>query len=277
MKKEFQILRQVLMILILSVCLNNIAHCQESDQDTVYTKIIEFDQGCKLVLDSNINLTDSVSIKIIEGISSILPRIQKLIPADSVTINLAISTTDIIPVWGMSGRTTGDDSGETVELYFDPNHPNFKIEYMLRSFVHEMHHVGRIRNPDFELTLLECMVNEGLAIHFTAEVLNCKPTSLSLALTEEQIQQYMIRIKPYLRVKFESWTAEFEEEYYIPWMFGRDGDEPVPKWTGYSIGWRIVDNYLKEHPEERPSSLVWTPAEIIVSSTPLLVVDNENK
>lgn len=36
-------------------------------------------------------MADTVSIKIVDGIFNILPRIQKLIPADSVTIKLAIS------------------------------------------------------------------------------------------------------------------------------------------------------------------------------------------
>lgn len=250
---------------------NAIVQCQ----DTIPSKVIELPQGCKLILDANIDLEDTVSIQIVKGIKIILPQIHQLIPTDSVTIKLAISSTYILPVWGMGGRTTGDDSGESVELYFDPKHPNFRVEYIFRSLVHEMHHVGRIRNPDFQLSLLECMVNEGLSEHFMVEVLNCEISPWDNALTEEQIQQYIIQVKPLLRVKHESWTSEFSEKYFNPWMFGRDGDEPIPHWTGYSIGWKIVENYLKKHPDETASSLVWTNAETIASSTPELVINNE--
>ena len=53
-------------------------------------------------------------------------------------------------------------------------------------------------------------------------------------------------------------------------MFGRTGDDPIPHWTGYSVGWRIVENYIRAHPEARASSLVFTSPEVIVSSTPEL-------
>jgi uncharacterized protein YjaZ len=114
------------------------------------------------------------------------------------------------------------------------------------------------------------MVNEGLADHFMVEVLNCEQTPWSSALTEEEIQQYMVRIKPLCRIKHE-WTAEFNEKYFVPWFFGSTGTEPIPHWTGYSLGWRIVENYLKAHPEARASSLVSTSPEVIVSSTPELI------
>jgi hypothetical protein len=237
-------------------------------------KIIELSRGCKLVLDSTINLSDSVSSEIIDGIRKILPRVQELIPADSATIKLAISDVNILPIWGIGARTisgfTDNHQVETVEIYYDPNNSNFRVELILRTLVHELHHVCRVRMPNFQLTLLECMVNEGLADHFMLEVLNCEITPFSSALTDEQIQQNIIRIKPFTRIKFESWTQEFNDKYFVPWMFGRTGDDPVPHWTGYSIGWRIVENYIRAHPEARASSLVFISPEVIASSTPEL-------
>jgi hypothetical protein len=276
MNHKFNVLIQIILILILCNGFNNVAQGQDNKQDTIPAKIIELSQGCKLVLDAKIDLTDTVSIEIVDGIRNILPRIQKLIPAYSATIKLAISSVNILPVWGIGAKTISgfidQHRVETVEIYYDPNHSNFKVELLLRTLVHELHHVCRVRMPDFQLTLLECMVNEGLADHFMVEVLNCETTPFSSALTEEQIQQNMIRVKPFSRVKFESWTQEFNDKYFVPWMFGRRGDDPIPHWTGYSIGWRIVENYLKAHPEARASSLVVTPAEVIASSTPELIV-----
>jgi uncharacterized protein YjaZ len=219
----------------------------------------------------NINLTDSVSIKIVDGIRNILPQIQKLIPADSATIKLVISSVNILPVWGIGSRTISgyinQHQEETVEIYYDPNHPNFKIENIMHTLAHELHHVCRVRMPNFQVTILECMVNEGLADHFMVEVFNCEQTPWSNALTEEQIHQYMIRVKPLMRKKYESWTKELDT-----WMlYGKPEPEPIPGWTGYSIGWRIVENYLKDHPEARASSLVFTPPEVIVCSTPELL------
>ena len=276
MKIKFNFKVQILFILILCTCFDNITICQSSNQDKIPSKVIELPEGCKLILDANIVLTDTISIKIVDGIRNILPQIQKLIPADSVTIKLAINSVYILPVWGMGGRTTSVSTNqhqvETVELYYDPKHPNFRVEFILRSLVHEFHHACRVRMPHFQLTLLECMVNEGLADHFMVEVLNCEQTPWSSALTEEQIQQNMIRVKPLLSIKHESWTTEFNEKYFNPWMFGRTGDDPIPGWAGYSIGRRIVENYLKAHPEARASSLVFTPAEEFAASTPELII-----
>ena len=140
-----------------------------------------------------------------------------------------------------------------------------------------MHHVARIRNPDFEITLLECMVNEGLADHFMIEVLNCEITPFSSALTDEQIQENISSVKPFLRIKHDGWTNEFSGKYFNPWMFGRGGEDPIPHWTGYSIGWKIVKDYLAKHPDATASSLVWTHADIIASSTPELSVENDKE
>jgi len=274
MKRKYAVLIQTMLILILCSGFNNVVNGQNSRIDTIPAKIIELPLGCKLVLDPKIDLTDTISIAIVDGIRNILPQVQKLIPADSATIKLAISSVNILPVWGIGARVvsgfTDNRQVESVEMYYDPNNSNFRVELILRTLVHELHHVCRVRMPDFQLTLLECMVNEGLADHFMLEVLNCELTPFSSALTEEQIQQNMIRVKPFARIKFDSWTKEFNDKYFVPWMFGRTGEDPIPHWTGYSIGWKIVENYIRDHPEARASSLVFTSPEVIAGSTPEL-------
>jgi uncharacterized protein YjaZ len=198
-----------------------------------------------------------------------MPRIQKLIPADSVTINLSISR-EVIPYLGVGANTTGY---HTILFDFDPQNPNFKVELIPRGLVHEFLHASRFRMPQWQLTLLECMIAEGLADHFMIELLGGEQPQWDRALTEKEIQQYLIKIKPFSRIKHESWNAEFNEKYFNPWMlFGRAGDDPIPRCTGYTLGWRIVENYIKAHPEARASSLVFTPPEVIASSTCELTV-----
>jgi uncharacterized protein YjaZ len=123
----------------------------------------------------------------------------------------------------------------------------------------------------WQLTLLECMITEGLADHFMIELLKGDRPAWTSALTEEEIKQYLVKVKPVLLLKHKLWNDEFTHNYFVPWMFGRKGDNPIPGWTGYTLGWRIVDNYLRAHPEVRATSLVFTPAEEIASSTPELV------
>jgi uncharacterized protein YjaZ len=265
---KFKVLIPIFTILILYFCFNKVVNGQDTKQDTVPAKIIELDKGCKLVLDSTINLADSVSMEIIETIGKIMPRIQELIPADSITINLTKSSENILPMFGMGGGSTNN----RVDFYFDPKNANFKVPFMLHSLAHELLHVTRLRMPHWQLTMLECMITEGIADHFMIEVFNCEKPKWSQALTEEEIEQYMIKLKPIMNMIHESWTTEFNEKYFVPWMFGRTGNDPIPGWTGYSLGWRIVENYLKAHPEARASTLVFKSAEDIADSTPELAV-----
>ncbi len=241
--------------------------CGQS-KDTTRANVVKLAQGCILVLDEKIDITDSLSVEIIARIQNIIPRIQKLIPADSITIDLAMSSSEVLPMFGVGGRTTSDHS---LSMYFDPKNPNFRVEFLVRSLVHECLHPTRLRMLHWQLTLLECMITEGLADHFMIELLKGDRPAWTSALTEEEIKQYLVKVKPVLRLKHELWNNKFTQNYFVPWMFGRKGDNPIPGWTGYTLGWRIVDNYLRAHPEVRTSDLVFTPAEVIASSTPELV------
>ncbi len=266
MKKSSQIAAHVLMLLVVSAASDNTVRCQEKSKDTMVAKTFGLAQGCTLVLDARIDTTDSLAVQVISGIRELMPRIQKLIPADSVTIALAISKENILPQFGMGGGSSND----RVDFSFDPQNPNFRVDFMLRSLAHELQHVVRLRMPQWHLTLLECMITEGLSDHFMIEVFNCEMPAWSHAITEDEIEHCMVLVKPVLRIQHQSWDAEFNEKYFVPWMFGRKGDNPIPGWTGYTLGWRIVDNYLKAHPGVLASSLVWTPAEVIVRATPQL-------
>ena len=265
MRVRINNLIKILLVLIICIGLNNTT----LSQDKAPTKVIELTQGCKLCLDSNIDLTDSVSMNIVNKIQYIIPKIQSLIPLDSIAINVAISKTNVLPFLGIGGRTNKDESGISINYYYDPDNPNFKTESFINGLVHECHHASRLRMPDWKLTLLEVMIMEGLADHFMIEVTNCEQPQWSKALNRDEIKEYMIKAKPILFITHNSWTKKIDE-----WLTsGRKGDDPIPVWTGYSIGWTIVENYFKVHPGASASTLVFTSAEEIAGSTPELKVD----
>jgi len=267
MKKCVEITTYLLVLLVVSVTTDNTLRCQEKSQDTTVARTIDLPLGCKLVLDPKIDPTDSISQQILSGIREIMPRIQALIPADSITIDLRVSG-EVLPFLGVGATTTGDHS---LRFNYDPGNPNFKVEYITRNLVHECYHPVRLRIPRWQLTMLECMITEGLADHFLMEVLHGERPLWSRALSDEQIHQYLLKAKPILFEKHGSWNDEFNQKFFFPWMFGRKEDDPIPGWTGYTLGWRIVEDYLKAHPDSRASSLIFTPAEVIASETPELV------
>ena len=52
------------------------------------------------------------------------------------------------------------------------------------------------------------------------------------------------------------------DPYEIRRFISGDGDR-IPLWTGYALGNRIVQSYLKQHPRSRAASLVGMQAELI--------------
>jgi hypothetical protein len=255
------------LLFILCYSFNAPAISQGINQKIVSAKTIELDQGCKIVFDANFNTTEFVSKEIVNGIRNILPQVQKLIPADSIEIKINISN-DVMPTLGVAGRSI---SAYSLIISFDPKNPNYKPQNIPPVLVHELHHLSRHRMKDWKLSLPEAMIMEGLADHFTIEVINSEPPVWSHVLTNEEIKKYLIKLSPYLNLTFESWYPEFNQKYYAPWMFGRTGSDPIPRWTGYTLGWTIVENYIKTHSGALASNLVWTPTKTIISSTPELV------
>ena len=197
-----------------------------------------------------------MTIEIISGIRKIIADIQALIPSDSISINLSISN-NVIPLWGVGGQTKSDHS---IDFFYDPLHPNFNVEYIYCGLVHELMHVSRLRMPGWELTLLECMITEGLADHFSNEVLGCCQPAWTMALSKEQIKEILVKSESVLYIRHENWNDEFNENYFNPWMFGTNGEDPIPAWAGYSIGWKLVEDYIDSYPDKKVSDLVWLPA-----------------
>jgi uncharacterized protein (TIGR02145 family) len=268
MRRVSYVLLRILLVLVLPATFDNVAFCQESQQDSLPSKVIELSQGCQLVLDPTIDMADSLTFEIINGIREVLPKIQALIPADHVTINLAIKSDPryVLPQLGVGGV---GPSPHVASVWYDPENPNFRVEYVLQGLSHELFHSSRGRMPRFFMSLLELFVNDGLADHFMVEVFNCEQMPPFVALTEEEVLRYMAKVKPIIRNKLDSWSD------CVPWMWGRKGDDPIPLWTGFTIGSKIVRDYLEAHPEARPSKLVLTSAEEIASSTPELTHEEQ--
>jgi uncharacterized protein YjaZ len=229
-------------------------------------RVVELDHGCKLAIDGKLSSNDLVTRQIERESRRALSRVQTLMAANDLTIHVKLSDKSsegyILPELGVGGCAEGTNS---VWVFMQPQNPQFNAGFVGRGLPHEIHHAIRMRQPNWRLSLLEVLVMEGLADHFVVEVLGGKPGPWTHALTDEQIQEYLIRAKPYLRVKTESY-AELVEKCKT-WLTP-SGSKPMPKRAGYSFGWWIVENYLRAHPKARAWSLVQESAEAIASATP---------
>ena len=239
-----------------------------SSGDSVPERVVDLDHGCKLAMDAKLGPDEALTRDVEREVRQAISKVQGLIAANDLTIHIKLSDKSterfIVPKLGVGGHPVGTD---TVWIYIQPENPNFKTASVGRGLPHEIHHAIRLRTPNWHWSLLESFVMEGLADHFVVEVAGGEPGAWAHALTDAEIQRNLIRVKPLLRAKIESYP-EFVEKYETPWLFGRSGDDPIPRFTGYTLGWRIVENYLRAHPDARASSLIQTSSEVIAGATP---------
>ncbi|MFA5935964.1 MAG: DUF2268 domain-containing putative Zn-dependent protease [Patescibacteria group bacterium] len=186
---------------------------------------------------------------------SAVKRIERFLSLKNIDIVLYDNPDDTIPeVGGIGGYTP---NAHTVLISLNPHHPKFSqaIDRELSAtLAHEIHHAIRWRNPGYGTTLLEALITEGLADHFSIEVGSVtKPPPWSRALNDKEIPKLLKRAKPL-----------FNRSYnHADWFFGSKKNR-LPRWTGYSLGYYLVGKYLKTHPQKKPSKLVSVKATMIL-------------
>lgn len=106
------------------------------------------------------------------------------------------------------------------------------------------------REPE---TLLDAMVAEGISDSFAAKLLPNTSPHWTHALNDEQREHTWPRVLRRLNVPD---TSEIRRIIY------GDNDR-IPTWTGYTLGFEIVQSYLRSHPNSSLANLVSMPARTI--------------
>lgn len=181
-----------------------------------------------------------------------IDRTKQFLPLHELTLRIKNDPEAVIPGHAHGGWTY---SPESIVIRLNPNFPSkeqlLKIE-LPRSVSHELHHAVRQKAlPNEKRTLGSGLISEGLATHFETEVWGGEPSAWATALNSDQIQSIVeIVMKEYANTEYDD----------ARWFFGT---KDLPRWTGYTIGVYLVQEYLKLHPEQSAASLVSLPAEII--------------
>lgn len=169
------------------------------------------------------------------------------IPIDGVVVAIDASPARIIAGWGVGGFTPGS---HRIEIGVDPTLPDASLDARLPSMVaHELHHAARYRGTGYGATLLEAMVSEGLADQFAAELFGQPLPPWTGALQDSEIESWLARAR-----------SEFDTVGYdhAAWFFG--STLAIPRWTGYTLGFRLVSDYRAGHGSASAAALVHTPA-----------------
>lgn len=185
-----------------------------------------------------------------ELLESTAQQVSLALELSGVTIAVIPDRGRAIAGYGLGGFTP---SGSLVEMYVDPSFPGLAqhlADRVPRLAAHELHHARRWRGPGYGRTLFDAIVSEGLADHFSVELLGEPPPPWSDAFPRDRTAHFFDLARPEL----DSSTYDHER-----WFFS--ASPTLPRWTGYTLGYRVVEAYKASRPGTTAAQLVTTPAE----------------
>lgn len=178
-------------------------------------------------------------------------KAEHVLPLSRVDIVLSVDPDGAVQEVGGIGGYTPD--AHRVLISLDPGNPQFKkaiATALPETIAHELHHAARWHAIGYGDALLEALVTEGLADQFVRELFpKSRPFPWTRALSSKRADILLKRAK---RV----WKKRYDHE---AWFFGSTRLR-IPRWTGYTLGYRIVGDYLKRHPDAKPSECAAMPA-----------------
>lgn len=189
---------------------------------------------------------------LIDEIQHSIRIIQNKLPIDNFEITVEENPNATIPEIGIGGYAP---DVKTIYIYLDLDHAKLKEAIqsdLISVLAHESHHIMRWRGPGYGSTLLEALVTEGLADHFDIEITNRKePPPWSVAMHGSELET--MKLQSSLELNSTGYN-------HSDWFFGSK-KRGIPRWTGYTLGFQLVSNYLKKNPEFKSSQLYSKKAE----------------
>lgn len=179
-------------------------------------------------------------------------RVNAVMPITGVTIRVRANPAGVIGELGLGGFAP---SGREVLLSFDPASPMLPdaLDSDLAPMVaHELHHARRWQTVGYGGTLRAAMVSEGLADHFSIEVFGIAKPMWSEALDSAGIESMLDRAEP-------TWDGPYD---HATWFYGTTSS--IPRWSGYTVGFELVQRYLAAESSRRASRLYDTEARSFV-------------
>ncbi len=197
-------------------------------------------------------LEEKISVAFRAGVE----QVQNKISLPNIDVIVDDNEQSAIPETGVGG------SAPSAHLLYIHINPEFKeieniIDSEIRStLAHELHHCARWATCGYGATLLEALISEGLADHFDIEVNGGKPKPWSVAIQGEELS----------KLKEKAEEDFFNNNYnHTAWFFGSEKDA-ITRWSGYSLGYEIVGEYLKTN-NKKASQLVNENAVSFINQT----------
>jgi hypothetical protein len=149
-----------------------------------------------------------------------------------------------------------------VTISLAPDNPAFEAHVaggvFQQMLAHELHHAMRWNACGYGETLGEAITSEGLADAFAEMLTGLAPPPWTAALDHEQLPGILAQA-----------NTELENPYYdhAEWFFGAGA---VPRWAGYTLGYRLARLCHERDPDQVRSGFIDMPASAVLSGWPLL-------
>lgn len=186
------------------------------------------------------------------GLTRFLPEIRQAVRDAVATASAHAELPDFdivlkpLPGGGISGLGILGQapSPGVIDVTLDP--ARFTAKDMIRALVHEFHHLIRWDGPGYGRSLGEALVSEGLAGHFTLQVLGGEPDPWDAVRPASGAG----------RAAMNEWARL--DYNHAHWFFG--GGE-LRKWTGYGLGHQLIREHLSRYPDQDAVTLAHAKAE----------------
>ena len=141
----------------------------------------------------------------------------------------------LIPEDGVGGRTYWSD---LITICVDEE--KLTKSKMTEMLVHELCHAARWgKNNEWMNTLFDGIINEGIATYFEAEFAkNRKEKQFFIKTVLERSDKENEKILEKLRDQLELKSYDYETIFF-------NGNDELPRWAGYSLGYYLVKRYLE--------------------------------
>ena len=142
----------------------------------------------------------------------------------------------IIPEDGVGGRTHTSDFIE-----FAINEEKATENLISEMLAHELCHAARWgKNDEWINSLFDGIINEGIATYFESEfVKDRSEKQLFIKTVLERSNEENEKILEILRDQLDSNHYDYDMIFF-------NGNDKLPRWSGYSLGYYLVKKYLEK-------------------------------
>lgn len=154
----------------------------------------------------------------------------------------------------MSGTTGYTPWKNTILIFINPSNPNWK-KALPATIAHEFNHSVVLQYHQWK-TLLDSLIFEGLAEHFKEGVVDDRRAPWTKSLNIQQSKKLFLKLKKHL--------SSQNPRLYKSIFFG---NKKYPLWAGYTLGYNIIQSFIKNNPDFNWKQIVaLCPKEILDSS-----------